>query len=472
MAEASNTFDLVVIGAGPAGLAAAIRSSELGVKTLVVDEQPEPGGQIYRALETAVRIGRSEKLGVDYLHGHNLIEKFRASEAHYQPSTQVWQLEPSWSVFATSSGDTRVLSAKHILVAVGAMERPVPFPGWTLPGVMTVGAAQILLKTSGATPKAPFWIAGQGPLVLLYATQLLDAGIRPSGLLLTTPSGAGLRAMRHVVGALTGLPYLKKGFAMIARLKRSGVPIISGVEDLKAIGGEGIEAVQYRRAGAMHSVDATTFLVHEGVIPSTHMSLALGCAHDWNDAAGCLIPRLDAWGSATVPGIHIAGDCGGVGGAGAAALQGEIAAIGVARELGHLEGGAAEHTAAPVRKALRSHLGVRPFLDAIYRPRQSIRTPADDVVVCRCEERTAKDIRNAVAAGCLGPAQVKSFTRAGMGPCQGRLCALTVTELIASARGVSPAEAGYLRIRPPLKPITIGELAMLASGSSKESHEP
>jgi NADPH-dependent 2,4-dienoyl-CoA reductase/sulfur reductase-like enzyme len=469
MAEATSNFDLAVIGAGPAGLSAAIRSSELGAKTVVVDEQPEPGGQIYRALETRVRTGRPGTLGVEYLHGQDLIRRFRASKAHYLPSTQVWQLEPSWSIFATSGGSTRVISAKHVLIAAGATERPVPFHGWTLPGVMTVGAAQILLKTSGAAPQAPFWIAGQGPLVLLYATQLLDAGIRPDGLLLTTPPGAALRATRHLAGALRCWPYLKKGLSMMARLKRSGVPIISGVDDLKAIGAEAIEAVQYRRAGVTNSVAATTLLVHEGVVPGTHMSLAIGCAHDWNGAAGCLTPRTDAWGASTVVGIHIAGDCGGIVGAGASALQGEIASIGIAHRLGNLDANAAERAAAPLRRALRSHLGVRPFLDAVYRPRKSIRTPADDVVACRCEERTSRDIRNAVAAGCLGPAQVKAFTRAGMGPCQGRQCAITITELIASARGVCAGEVGYLRVRPPLKPITIGELAVLALGSGKET---
>lgn len=469
MADAANSFDLIVIGAGPAGLAAATKAAALGVRTALVDEQPAPGGQIFRALENAARSGRAGGLGADYLGGRALIEPFRASEATYLPSTQVWQLEPSWSVFASSEGSTRILAATHILVAVGAMERPVPFAGWTLPGVMTVGAGQIMLKTSGAAPKPPFWIAGQGPLVLLYATQLIDAGVRPSGLLLTTPRGALTRAVRHAGGALRGWPYLKKGLAMIAQLKRSGVPVISGVEDVRATGTEQLEGVQYRRAAETHTVEAATLLVHEGVIPSTHMSLAAGCEHDWSDTTGALTPRRDAWGAASVPGIHIAGDCGGIGGAHAAELQGEIAAVGIARALGRVDDTAADRAAAPARAALSGHLAIRPLLDAIYRPRQNVRTPADDVIVCRCEERTARDIRDAVARGCLGPAQVKSFTRAGMGPCQGRECALTITEIIAAERGVTPAEAGYLRIRPPLKPVTIGELATLAASGGKEA---
>lgn len=464
----SKSFDLAVIGAGPAGLAAAIRASASGLKTLVIDEQPEPGGQIYRAIEAASRAGRADRLGPDYVRGRDLIERFRSSAAHYQPSTQVWQIEPSWSIFASTASSTRVVSARHLLLAVGATERPMPFSGWTLPGVMTVGAAQIMLKTSGMVPKPPFWIAGQGPLVLLYATQLLDAGVRPDGLLLTTPKGAAARALPHVAGALAGWRHLRKGLAMMARLKRSGVPIVTGVDDVEAVGAEMLESIRYRRAGSTRSVAATTLLVHEGVVPSTHMSLALGCAHDWDDVVGCLKPRLDDWGKASLSGLSIAGDCGGIGGAEAAAVQGEIAAIGAARALDKLDEAAAQREVAPLRSALRRHLAIRPLLDAVYRPRANLRTPGDAVIVCRCEERTAKDVRDAVAGGCLGPAQVKSFTRAGMGPCQGRQCALTLTALIASARGVSPAEAGYLRIRPPLKPVTIGELAALDEATVKE----
>lgn len=461
----AQQFDLAVIGAGPAGLSAATRASALGLKTIVIDEQPAPGGQIYRAVEAS---RHAASLGPDYLRGRDLIERFRASGAQYEPSTQVWQIEPSWSIFASNTATTRVVSSRHLLLAVGAIERPVPFSGWTLPGVMTVGAAQIMLKTSGMVPEPPFWIAGQGPLVLLYATQLLDAGVRPDGLMLTTPEGATARALPHIFGALQGWHHLRKGLSMMARLRRSGVPIISGVEDIEAVGSDALEKVSYRKAGATHSVTATTLLVHEGVVPSTHMSLALGCAHDWDDAALCLKPRLDDWGKSSLPGLSIAGDCGGIGGADAAAMQGEIAAIGAAQVLGKLDEAAAQREAAPLRGMLKSHLAIRPLLDAVYRPRASIRTPEDNVIVCRCEERTAKDIRGAVASGCLGPAQVKSFTRAGMGPCQGRQCALTLTELIASARGVSPAEAGYLRIRPPLKPVTIGELAALNEATAKE----
>lgn len=468
MTAEESQYDVVVIGGGPAGLAAAVRGRALGLDVHLIDEQEAPGGQIYREIEAARASGRAERLGADYASGGDLVARFRASGASYAPDSQVWQIEPSWQVFVSRSGETRRIGARHVLVAVGAIERPVPFKGWTTPGVMTVGAAQILLKSAGMAPKPPFWIAGQGPLVLLYTAQLIDAGVRPDGLLLTTPAGAWSRGVRHGVRALGGASYLSKGMALLARVRKSGIPVVTGVDDLEAIGGDRLEGVRYLVSGASRTVAASTLLVHEGVVPNAHMTMALGCAHTWDEAQLAPRPVVDDLGMTSVAGISAAGDCAGIIGAEASAIAGEIAAIGIARSLGRIAVAEAQRAAGLLRAALRRHLAVRPFLDAVYRPRPRIRRPADDVIVCRCEERTARDIRDAVRDGCIGPNQAKAFTRAGMGPCQGRECALTVTELVAEATGTSPGAQGFMRIRPPLKPVTLGELAMLETTPAKD----
>jgi hypothetical protein len=160
-----------------------------------------------------------------------------------------------------------------------------------------------------------------------------------------------------------------------------------------------------------------------------------------------------------VPGIFVAGDGAGIGGAQAAAEQGALAALAVASQLGAIDVSLRDREAASYRAALARVMRIRPFLDSLYRPRDVNRIPADSTIVCRCEEVTAGDLRGFVALGCVGPNQAKSFGRCGMGPCQGRMCGLTVTEVIADARKVSPAEVGYYRIRPPIKPLTLGELA-------------
>lgn len=175
------------------------------------------------------------------------------------------------------------------------------------------------------------------------------------------------------------------------------------------------------------------------------------------DAQLCWQTSVDEWGALDIPRILVAGDGRGIGGAAAAALQGDWRASPAPIQLGKLDAATRDRLAAPLRSALRRHLRIRPFPDALYRPKPAHRMPADDVIFCRCEE--VCDIRGFVGLGCTGPNQAKAFGRCGMGPCRGRQCGLTVTELIAEARGVSPAQVGYYRIRPPIKPVTLWELA-------------
>jgi NADPH-dependent 2,4-dienoyl-CoA reductase/sulfur reductase-like enzyme len=200
-------------------------------------------------------------------------------------------------------------------------------------------------------------------------------------------------------------------------------------------------------------------LLHQGVVPNIQFSQSLRARHHWDVDQLCFSPVADPWGELDVPGVFVAGDGAGIGGAQAAAVQGEMAALGIGFQLKKISSFQRDHKAEALRTKLDANLRIRPFLDALYRPREENRIPADDVLVCRCEEVTAGDLRQFVAIGCTGPNQAKSFGRCGMGPCQGRMCGLTVTEVIAKARGVSAAEVGYYRIRPPIKPITLGELA-------------
>ena len=193
-------FDVVVIGAGPAGMSAAIGLRARGLTVLVVDEQPAPGGQIWRAVEAVAATPTGRLLGDEYRAGAGLAERFRACGAFYEPDTQVWQIEPDWHVYMTRQGRAEVVRAGRVVLALGAQERPAPFPGWTLPGVLTVGAAQILLKTSRQVPAEPVWVAGSGPLPLLYMAQLLRAGGKVAGWLDTSPPGGWRRALPWLGG--------------------------------------------------------------------------------------------------------------------------------------------------------------------------------------------------------------------------------------------------------------------------------
>jgi NADPH-dependent 2,4-dienoyl-CoA reductase/sulfur reductase-like enzyme len=221
-----------------------------------------------------------------------------------------------------------------------------------------------------------------------------------------------------------------------------------------------VETLTYRpRGGRAVTVPAETLLVHEGVVPSIHVTLAAGCEHDWHDDQLCFTPRLDAWGMSSRADLYVAGDGAGIGGAEAAGLRGDIAAVGIAFRLGKLSEPEADRQAAPLRRALHRALAPRRFLDALYRPRAEVFAPARETVVCRCEEVTAEQILN--AAGDAGPNQVKAFTRAGMGPCQGRQCGYTVAHMLARSQGRPVGDVGFFHIRPPLRPVSLGELAAL-----------
>jgi NADPH-dependent 2,4-dienoyl-CoA reductase/sulfur reductase-like enzyme len=458
-----SAWDAIVIGAGPAGLAAASVLAERGANALLIDEQPAPGGQIYRGIEqlAATRPGLLAVLGPDYAHGADLVQRFRASGAAYLPGSTVWQVTPEREVWLSGAGRSARHDAKAILLATGAMERPVPVPGWTLPGVMTAGAVQILLKSSGLRADAPLVLAGSGPLLYLLAQQCLAAGARLSAILDTTSAANERAALAHLPAAVVGggLPYLRKGLQLRKAIAKGGVKWVRHVTKLRIEGTDAATAITFESKGRTERLPAALVALHEGVIPAQQMTRALGLDHPWDAVAQCFRPAVDAWGNSAIPGILVAGDSAGIGGARAAEHAGRLAGLEILRHLGRIDGAARDRLAASDRRGLAAHLAVRPFLDRLYAPPPDILRPADEVTICRCEEITAGAVRAVVAQGCQGPNQAKSFLRCGMGPCQGRLCGPTVTSVIAGALARPEAEVGYFRIRPPLKPVTLGELA-------------
>jgi NADPH-dependent 2,4-dienoyl-CoA reductase/sulfur reductase-like enzyme len=455
----NRVYDFVVIGAGPAGIAAAVEASTRGVSTLLLDEQPEPGGQIYRAVDSSPII-ESGVLGPDYEHGKSLTKRLRESGVDYQPNSTVWDITHDRFIGVETNGASQFVEAKRILIATGAMERPFPIPGWTLPGVMSIGAAQILLKTTGATPGPQTVVVGTGPLLYLYAWQLLRGGVQVQAILDTTPTVNYFKALQYLPMAWKSRSILKKGMKFLTDLNTAKTNWITRVTNLSIAGDHKVMGIHYRRGEKDFYLETDLILLHQGVVPNIQLSRAIGCEHVWNDRQLCWMPVTDTWGQTSIEGIFIAGDGGGIDGAKAAEQAGKLSALQVCHELNKIDATTRNHAATPIRSALLYEWRVRPFLDVMYRPENPFRIPyQDDVLACRCEEVSIGDIRQAVAQGCPGPNQLKSFTRAGMGPCQGRMCGLTVCETIAKARGVSPADIGYYRLRPPIKPVSLGSIA-------------
>ena len=454
-------YSLVIIGAGPAGLAAAVLAAEQGIDTALLDEQPAPGGQIYRATEF-IPAKRAGLLGTEYQRGGQLVSRFRDSGVDYFPDTQVWSLNHRREIGLLHARAPHMVSADQVLLANGAMERPVPFPGWTLPGVMNAGAGQILFKSHGIVPVDGVVIAGSGPLLLLLAWQYLHAGVKMKAILDLTPMRNHLRALPYLPRALLTGHYLTQGLAYKRDLKRAGVSTLHSITELHAEGGQQLASVSFHHKRRQRTIETDLLLVHFGIIPRTDLSLAAGCRHDWDRGQQCWRPRLDEWGNSSIDGILIAGDGAGIGGARTAEHAGRLAALQAVHALGRISRSERDHLARKDRKWMRADLHIRPFLEAFFHiPGKLLSVPDDDTIVCRCEEVTAGQIRAAVADGLGDSNQVKFLTRCGMGPCQGRQCADAVAHTVAAAGDHDIAQGGQYRGRPPVTPLTLGQLASL-----------
>jgi NADPH-dependent 2,4-dienoyl-CoA reductase/sulfur reductase-like enzyme len=466
--DLAEAYDVIVIGAGPAGLSAATAVSSLGARTLLVDENQTPGGQIYRSILLA-QTADHQRLGKDYWKGREIAETFLRSGSQYAPATTAWSIGPAnddggqligYDVGVSAGGAARLIRARQVVLATGALERPFPIPGWTLPGVMTAGAAQIALKTSGLIPEGRVVIAGTGPLLYLLAAQLIEAGATVAAVLDTTPRSNWLKALRHLPTFLTS-PYIVKGLRLLRTVLRR-TKVVRWVSALSAEGTGELKEVVWTAGGQEHRMPADLLLLHQGVVPNVNFSNAAGSKHVWDEAQLAFRSQVDEWYETSVPGIAIAGDGAGIRGAEAADLQGKLAGLGCASRLGLIGGEDREQRASSLKVQLTKVTRGREFLDALYQPCKAFRVPQNpETIVCRCEETSAAQIRASVSAGAIGPNQMKVFLRSGMGPCQGRLCGLTVTELIADERGVSPDTVGYYRLRFPIKPLRLRELASL-----------
>ena len=454
--DLASSYDLVVIGGGPAGLAAASMAARAGLATVLFDENPGVGGQIYRGI-TSTPISNRSILGQDYWAGKALAAETKASGASIVNGATVWSLDPALAVGVSIAGQARLIQARRVIIATGSLERPFPIPGWTLPGVMSAGGAQTLLKAHGLVPSGRTVLAGSGPLLWLLAAQLSRAGTKLEAILDTAPRLNWARALMHLPDFVLS-PYWSKGLALLREVKAK-VPVIR-VDRLEAVGDGKLREVVFDS----RRLPADLLLLHHGVVPNVNLAMAAGVVHRWNHRQLCFEPVLDDDFQSSVPGIAVAGDGAGIAGGTAAVERGRIAAIAAVRAL---KPQATTPDPQSIRQQLQREEMGRAFLDELYRPAEHFRRPEGDTLVCRCEEVTARQVRDTARMGCEGPNQMKAFLRCGMGPCQGRLCGLTVTELIAAERDVRPADVGYYRLRPPAKPITLAELASLPISDSE-----
>lgn len=464
-------WDVVVVGAGPSGMACAASAASFGLNVLTLDEQPMPGGQLYRHVEQQ-SVAAMKVFGKDYAAGLEFVNHFRASKASYLPEATVWQLGDEGTVCFSRHGVSHEVKAKRVVIATGAMERPVPFSGWTLPGVMSAGGADALCKSSGIVPSGPVVMVGSGPLQLLVAQHLTRAGVEVSHLLDTTPANALVGAFSHVFSALRRPFYLSKGLGMLLSTARTVGNKIAGVTSYSVGGENQVESLTAVCENKEITIPATNVLVHEGIISRTEFSRQLGLMHSWDSVQRYWYPDVDAYGRTSNQNIFMIGDGAYVHGGVAARIKGELAACALAQELGAISRQLSGEKAAPLHAALRKEISPRAFVDAMYSPRPSMYDLADEILVCRCEEVTAGAIRQAIGSGQTTPEMVKAITRCGMGPCQGRMCSIALNEIVATETQVSIEKVNVPTVRPPVRNLPLGELAkmtLLPAANEKES---
>ncbi|MFJ8539440.1 FAD-dependent oxidoreductase [Streptomyces sp. NPDC093591] len=445
--------DLVVIGAGPAGLAAALAAAAQGVTVAIVDAATEAGGQFYRQPASGLRARRPGALHHQWRTWERLRDGLAASDIQLLTDHHVWSVEresDGFTVHALLGPEQRDSVAVHadaVLLATGGYERVLPFPGWTLPGVVTAGGAQAMLKGGLVVPGRTAVVAGTGPLLLPVATGLAAAGVEIAALV----EAAGPKDLVRHGRALAGK--LPEGAGYAARLLRHRVRLLARHTVVRAHGDERLTGVTVAaldpdgrvRPATERYLPCDTLAVGHGMLPHTDLAETLGCRLDGLTVAVDDEQRTD------VPGVWAAGESTGVGGAALALAEGHIAGRSAAARLrGTAPDPAQWAAAAKSRTKLRKSAAA---LDAAYPP------PAhwsgqvtDDTLVCRCEEVTAGAVREAVDELGAGDVRtVKLLTRAGMGWCQGRVCGPAVA-------GLAGCELTASR-RPFARPVPLGVLA-------------
>ncbi|MER5640522.1 NAD(P)/FAD-dependent oxidoreductase [Kitasatospora sp. NPDC002227] len=468
--EPYEPFDLAVVGAGPAGLAAAVTAAEFGLRCALLDAGPRPGGQYYRHPAPGLRAAHPEKLhhgwGAFTALSARLERQTGLGRISYLTEHQVWTAEHGelWRLHATTGPGAEgkaVVPARAVLLATGAYERQLPFPGWTLPGVVTAGGAQAMLKAGLVLPGKRIVVAGSGPLLLAAASSLVTAG----GHVPAVVEATDYLGYAKGVGTLLANPAkLVEGAEHGTKLLRHGVRLRRSSAVVEAHGTDRVTGVTIARLdrewrpvpGTERYVECDALAVGHGLVPQIELATELGAAtRELPD--GTVGLRVDPELRTSLPSLWAAGETCGVGGADLAIAEGELAAHVIAgRDVPGALRAKQQRRRAFARLMARSHRPGPGWPEWL--------TPETDV--CRCEEVPAGRIREAVEDLGAGDARtVKLLTRAGMGWCQGRMCGPAV----ACLAGEAGARADS---RPLACPVPLGQLAAVPAAGAADAADP
>jgi hydrogen cyanide synthase HcnB len=448
-----NDLQTAIIGAGPAGVRAAQTLVAHGQRPVVIDEAARCGGQIYRQPPPNFKRAKRQLYGfetgrAEAVHGAmaGIVERI-----DYRPETLVWNAREG-QLDLLHRGRSSPLPYRRLIIASGASDRVLPFPGWTLPGVYSLGAAQVALKSQGCAIGSRVVFAGTGPLLYLVAYQYAKAGAKVLAVLDLARFGDKLAALP----ALLRQPaVLAKGVYYRGWLQTHGVAVHEGATPLQASGAQRVEGLRWHDGQRARELACDAIGFGHALRPETQLADLLGCEHRFEPLQRAHLPLRDAAGRSSVAGVYLAGDGAGIMGADAAEWAGERAAL----ALLHDAGIAVDATrAGMLEQRLARIAAFRQGLERAFPfPAAWAAEAPDRLLVCRCEEVSAGDLRQAVRdTGARELNRLKALTRVGMGRCQGRTCGVAAAEILAHATGLPIEAVGRLRAQAPVKPLPFG----------------
>jgi len=470
--------DVAIVGAGPAGLAAAAMLARRGLDVAVLDERPSPGGQYFKPLSPGFVPRKGAAADAQFAAGQALVAEARAAGARFHTGCMVWDITrqaQGYHLFAESEANALHWSARFVILATGAAERPLPVPGWTLPGVMATGAAQTLSRSYRVAPGRRILIAGNGPLNLQLAASLAADGAELVAVAEAAPAPWAAAAADLVALARHGTAQTLRGLGYLGQLWARRVPLHFSTALLRVHGAHQVEAATLAIVdaegrplpGSEWTCAVDTVCMGYGFQPNLELQqiLGLGMALDQRQHARGVVPDCDAMGRSSLPGLYVAGDCAGIWGADAAQSGGRLAAEAL---LADREAGKARPDAA-ARQWQQDQAGQRAFQGAlwrIYRAPPLAHLPDDDAILCRCEAVPRAEVFAAQFDAAALLADMKRATRCGMGRCQGRLCSAN----LAACHPEAMQADSRLPAQVPAKPITLdamaGYAALIGDGTS------
>ncbi|WP_191488983.1 NAD(P)/FAD-dependent oxidoreductase [Pseudomonas sp. FEN] len=444
--------EIVIVGAGPAGIRAAQTLVEHGLRPCLLDEATHGGGQIYRRQPENFRRSPVKLYGFEARKAvaiHQTLEHLR-EQLDYRPDTLVWNAEDG-TLDTLHQGRAGRLAYTRVIAATGATDRVLPIPGWTLPGVYSLGAAQVALKYQGCAIGQRVVFAGSGPLLYLVAYQYAKAGAKVLAVLDSTPFSAQCRALP---GLLRQPLTLAKGLYYRGWLTAHGIPVYQDAH-LQQVGGERrVQSVRWRQDGFLRTLDCDALAFAHGLRSETQLADLLGCRFSWNPLNRAWLPARDGAGRSSVAGVYLAGDGAGIMGADAAEMAGERAALALLEDLGHTVD---PHRTAFLETRLQRIDAFRQGLEQAFPfPERWATDVPDTLMLCRCEEVSVGEVRAVVREGHWEINRVKAHCRVGMGRCQGRICGAATAEIIACESGLGLDSIGRLRAQAPIKPLPFG----------------